>query len=780
MKAPKVSVIIPVYNVENYLRQCLDSVLNQSLQEIEIICVDDASTDKSLSIIEEYKNKDSRILSYSFENSQSALGARKLGVEMSTGEYIMFLDADDYLSPVACQSLYDKICEENVEILHFSSEIIDFGGNSESRLDMNRKMLTPYEHRLLNQDVFDYCFLKQLYGFTLWNKIYSSALCKYAFSKMENSFFPKAQDMYSFFIISFYAKSYLGWNSQPYYFYCFGRGVTGTQTVTLNTFKRYCMQSRVINALNNFCQNIENSHDNKYASIISRYQNQWLTECVNLWFNFDDNLNRAKSTEMLFQNWGSNTISVISQKYWYSRDIIAQKLVGSFSNLLEKKKVKTIALYYYHLTIGGVQRVISLLIPLFRKMGYHVILITDKAPSENDIILEEDIERITIFDYQKTNSKNYSLRIHDWEIILEKYSIDLLIYHAWTSPLLLWDSLFFKSNDVPVVVQTHSVFSYSLLSLGRDFACLPKIMAFCDGIVVLSEIDKLYWSHFNSHVYHIPNPISPSLRNIPLQSVRNQNLILWVGRFSNEKQPWESIYIMEKVVRAVPDALLYMIGDSQYSSVLEKYQKMIDQRHLTNNIKLLGYQQNLNQYFSQAKLTLITSTYEGFSMVLLESKAYGVPTVMYDLPYLDLAKSDLGSICVPANDRNSAAKMIVSLLTQTELWTDFHQQAHRCFAVYEKYDYQNSWESVLRGVPCSSCNSKESITMLNTILSHYMIGWSRNHQLQEKTNSITTKRFKGVRWFLQKFMAGVRCYQEHGLRYTLERIKQKFLAILRK
>ena len=117
----------------------------------------------------------------------------------------------------------------------------------------------------------------------------------------------------------------------------------------------------------------------------------------------------ATTTFSIFINDGSvlalakAAIPITTKKYWYARDNVAQKLTGAFPNLLGKKEIKTIALYYYHLTIGGVQRVISLLIPLLQKMGYKVVLITDKEPSENDLALEYCVERVTIFDYQKTS-----------------------------------------------------------------------------------------------------------------------------------------------------------------------------------------------------------------------------------------------------------------------------------------------------------------------------------------------------------------------------------------
>ena len=96
MKTAKISVIIPIYNTAQYLRQCLDSVIHQSLKDIEIICVDDGSTDNSLQILQEYAKKDKRIIILQQEN-QGAGVARNYGMKVATAEYLSFLDSDDFL-----------------------------------------------------------------------------------------------------------------------------------------------------------------------------------------------------------------------------------------------------------------------------------------------------------------------------------------------------------------------------------------------------------------------------------------------------------------------------------------------------------------------------------------------------------------------------------------------------------------------------------------------------------------------------------------------------------
>lgn len=118
---PKVSVLIPVYNVEPYLRKCLDSVVNQTLKDIEIICVDDGSTDGSPEILEEYAASDPRIRIIHQQNSGLSM-ARNAGIPEATGEYIHFLDSDDFILLNAYERLYLEASQKDLDILFFDLE----------------------------------------------------------------------------------------------------------------------------------------------------------------------------------------------------------------------------------------------------------------------------------------------------------------------------------------------------------------------------------------------------------------------------------------------------------------------------------------------------------------------------------------------------------------------------------------------------------------------------------------------------------------------------------
>lgn len=113
---PKVSVLIPVYNVEKYLEQCLDSIINQTFTDIEIICVNDGSTDKSGEILKRYAAKDNRIKIVNKKNG-GLPSARNAGINAAKGEYLSFVDSDDYIQPDMIEKLYDAAVKTNAEIV---------------------------------------------------------------------------------------------------------------------------------------------------------------------------------------------------------------------------------------------------------------------------------------------------------------------------------------------------------------------------------------------------------------------------------------------------------------------------------------------------------------------------------------------------------------------------------------------------------------------------------------------------------------------------------------
>ncbi|MBQ3035075.1 MAG: glycosyltransferase, partial [Alphaproteobacteria bacterium] len=173
---PKVSVIIPVYNVEEYLRECLDSVVNQTLKEIEIICVDDGSTDSSLEILKEYASKDNRITVMKQENLHAGI-ARNAGLAVAKGEYLSFLDSDDFFELNMLEEMYKNCKKNKIDVCICDVQFYD---------NATKKTIFPEwtlrKHFIPQKNVFN-CFdiAENIFHITNnwpWNKMFSKHFIK--------------------------------------------------------------------------------------------------------------------------------------------------------------------------------------------------------------------------------------------------------------------------------------------------------------------------------------------------------------------------------------------------------------------------------------------------------------------------------------------------------------------------------------------------------------------------------------------------------------------------
>ena len=163
---PTVSVVIPVYNVEAYLPQCIESVTNQTYRDLDIILVDDGSTDGSGKICDEYAARDGRIRVIHTENG-GVSAARNKGIELSSSEFLSFLDSDDWMEPNAIEALLEaaKRYDAEISISHYFNEFI---GRS-----VASKKLSEDIRELKNEDIL-YVFAEGEISDVAWNKLYRS------------------------------------------------------------------------------------------------------------------------------------------------------------------------------------------------------------------------------------------------------------------------------------------------------------------------------------------------------------------------------------------------------------------------------------------------------------------------------------------------------------------------------------------------------------------------------------------------------------------------------
>jgi glycosyltransferase involved in cell wall biosynthesis len=154
-KEMKVSVVLPIYNVEPYLARCLDTLINQTLADIEIICVNDASPDDSAKILNEYASHDSRIKVITMAKNSGAAVARQAGVNIATGEYIGFVDPDDYVEIDFFEKLYELAKRENADIAKGAVITVDLSGAESITSNALNNQIRENKFKFFGQNLWD-------------------------------------------------------------------------------------------------------------------------------------------------------------------------------------------------------------------------------------------------------------------------------------------------------------------------------------------------------------------------------------------------------------------------------------------------------------------------------------------------------------------------------------------------------------------------------------------------------------------------------------------------
>lgn len=170
MKQPLISVIIPVYGVEKYISQCLESVINQTYKNLEIIVVNDGTKDRSADIAKEYAAKDSRIKVYDFKNGGLSV-ARNRGLEIATGEYISYLDSDDWLDTKMYETLLETAMKNEADMVKCG--IIETNGAAEEKITFSDvEIINNEQHKAFKN------YFKGILWTLAWNGLYKKELAK--------------------------------------------------------------------------------------------------------------------------------------------------------------------------------------------------------------------------------------------------------------------------------------------------------------------------------------------------------------------------------------------------------------------------------------------------------------------------------------------------------------------------------------------------------------------------------------------------------------------------
>lgn len=388
----------------------------------------------------------------------------------------------------------------------------------------------------------------------------------------------------------------------------------------------------------------------------------------------------------------------LARRYWDRASLLTRAAAASSHFKVSKREIRTIAIFFHALGIGGGERVTCDLAALWQRMGYRVIVLTNVEPQPGDHNLPEGIERVTLPTYVGITPETYGSRCDALLGALRDYNVDLLVFAQWFSDCLAFDLLSARALGVPVLLFIQSSFSLFFLdsTMPSRHADIPLQYVAANGIVCLSETDRFFWSRFNPNTRVTQNPITCAPSEPP--AGLGGHTVLWPARLHADKRPDRVIPIMRELVRIVPDARVLMVGPED-PTIVDAMRGQIEDT-LAPHIVFCGPQpeQDMERFYANADAFLLTSEREGWSLALGEALAAGLPCVMYELPYLTLTQGNDAVVGVPQGDAVSAARALADVLTNKDLARSMGVAGRAFMRKLSTYDYRAFWRECFASV----------------------------------------------------------------------------------
>jgi len=662
-KKSKISIIIPVYNVEKYIRKCLNSVVNQTLKNIEIVVVDDASPDNSLQIVKEFQKKDKRIKIVSHKKNKGLLQARRTGMLVASGEYIQHLDSDDWLDLNTCEIVYDALHKSESDLCH-----IGFKLKSKGKIIEDKSEYWSIYDEKIKRDILFERILEDKISHNAVSFISKKEIALKACDEMKNiTNLTLAEDLIYTSYLNLYANDCIC-VPKKLYNYRLNIGVCSKASNSVEKFTNAFKDMNV--AFERIEKVVKNIDNDKLINKAKQKKQKHLKG--NSLYNWDK-LNK-KNKELVFKSLYDKKLLAKWIEILYEFERFDEVNNLSKVEFLNKKQDnnKKIAFYINRMHNGGREKVVQLLANNFSDRGWKVIVFILEDINENDYKLNSNIEKIVL-------PKNKSQLLIFLKKEMKNRKIKLFASHNWINEKELLMLAYLRANDIKICFSDHIGFRESIF-IGNDlniFKCALASENILNGLTCLARLETDVWRKFGLNVVFLPNPNEISAKDEKNVIKKTNNQIIWIGRLEEkQKQTQCAIKAFSVLYKKNKNTKLVIVGSEEgmkFGVYYDKLKKLSKELKCEKGIEFVGYSNNVEKYLQRANIHWLTSSYEGFPMVWVEAKSCGVPTIAYDMPWVEL--NGKGSITVPQGDYEAMANKTLELLENRELLNKISKDA---------------------------------------------------------------------------------------------------------
>jgi len=482
MNQPKVSILVPIYNTAKYLPTCLDSLMKQTLKEIEIIAVNDASPDNAAEVLAEYAKKDPRIKIVTHEKNGGILAARISGIKAAKGEYVMVLDADDTLTRDIARAAYDKAKRTGADMVHFEFDVRGADGKKRPFHRDVDKRLAPYHGTLLGERVFEGAFVDRLYRWNICSKLIAHEVFEKAADALPPGYYIMAEDFCFYSLMSFYAKHYEPLLKKGYN-YVLDIGVSAYVATDRKGFERSCSVFTALNAVRGFLE--ENGVFQKYEDAFRVQERLLLCDLFDRWEHRLPAGERPAALQYMLDHYEPNALVAAMAETFHTTsamEICAMHL-GRPAQLTKSglKRPEKIAVYLDRITDSDTA--VQLIAAAKTWTGLKPVIVSPEKADIRDLPFLPFPGKALADASPKENAD----RINGWKKLLAENDFDAVLYAEPGTGDMIWDILAIKAEGKDVIVVPARSFDLQFNGRTGRFTGRATAFRFADAVACFSK-----------------------------------------------------------------------------------------------------------------------------------------------------------------------------------------------------------------------------------------------------------------------------------------------------
>jgi glycosyltransferase involved in cell wall biosynthesis len=367
-------------------------------------------------------------------------------------------------------------------------------------------------------------------------------------------------------------------------------------------------------------------------------------------------------------------------------EVLCQSAAQAGKSNKRPSKIRHIALVTWGLRSGGAERVAGLLAELLQGAGFKVTFFADEPRTQEDY--PHTAERV-ILNHEPAE------RWNQIQAYCRSLRVDLCLFTDHYNQRMLYDLLAAKLAGCLVIPWEHSFFFFPLYTGQADLIhWRDKAYRAADAIACLSDTYADLWKAAgHKHAVGLPNPLTFE-RNRCQRATGQEKNIIFIGRLCELKGAKAALRVLADLRLAVPEARMIFLGRFESTAYEAECRALARELNITEHISFEGHVADISAHLARAAAHIMPSQCEGSPMALMEAKAHGVPSVLFEMKYLELASEEYGCVMVGKNDCAGMTSALARLLQDHEYWRLMSDRAYDSLAIIDNQEVLRRWQEL--------------------------------------------------------------------------------------